>query len=154
MTVEYNPPSSCILDISVKGIKLSVQEDYYACDRVWLFCLLCVVCSTPDEWRSMTISFRFLPQLEARFISSHVSLCWPLRSTAVVVASPALKWHLHLCYLIQMHAFVTLPGQQILDERILCFKKNLHLLNQLVNQITSPFLFLVLRVMSAITSSS
>uniref|UniRef100_A0A3B5KH03 Mitogen-activated protein kinase 8 interacting protein 1 n=1 Tax=Takifugu rubripes TaxID=31033 RepID=A0A3B5KH03_TAKRU len=33
MTVEYNPPSSCILDISVKGIKLSVQEDYYACDR-------------------------------------------------------------------------------------------------------------------------
>ncbi|XP_074523102.1 C-Jun-amino-terminal kinase-interacting protein 1 isoform X2 [Halichoeres trimaculatus] len=33
MTVKYNPPSSCILDISVKGIKLSVQEDYYACDR-------------------------------------------------------------------------------------------------------------------------
>lgn len=34
MTVKYNPPSSCILEISVKGIKLSVQEDYYACDRV------------------------------------------------------------------------------------------------------------------------
>ncbi|KAM3626063.1 uncharacterized protein V6R79_021958 [Siganus canaliculatus] len=33
MTVKYNPPSSCILEISVKGIKLSVQEDYYACDR-------------------------------------------------------------------------------------------------------------------------
>uniref|UniRef100_A0A3B4HDE1 Mitogen-activated protein kinase 8 interacting protein 1 n=1 Tax=Pundamilia nyererei TaxID=303518 RepID=A0A3B4HDE1_9CICH len=29
MTVKYNPPSSCILEISVKGIKLSVQEDYY-----------------------------------------------------------------------------------------------------------------------------
>ncbi|KAI3377380.1 hypothetical protein L3Q82_008570, partial [Scortum barcoo] len=33
MTVKYNPPSSCILEISVKGIKLSVQEDYYATDR-------------------------------------------------------------------------------------------------------------------------
>ncbi|XP_029980008.1 C-Jun-amino-terminal kinase-interacting protein 1 isoform X2 [Sphaeramia orbicularis] len=33
MTVKYNPPSSCIVEISVKGIKLSVQEDYYACDR-------------------------------------------------------------------------------------------------------------------------
>ncbi|XP_061593530.1 C-Jun-amino-terminal kinase-interacting protein 1 isoform X2 [Cololabis saira] len=33
MTVKYNPPSSCILEISVKGIKLTVQEDYYACDR-------------------------------------------------------------------------------------------------------------------------
>ncbi|KAM9408253.1 C-Jun-amino-terminal kinase-interacting protein 1 [Pholidichthys leucotaenia] len=33
MTVKYNPPSSCLLEISVKGIKLSVQEDYYACDR-------------------------------------------------------------------------------------------------------------------------
>ncbi|KAK1890803.1 C-Jun-amino-terminal kinase-interacting protein 1, partial [Dissostichus eleginoides] len=33
MTVKYNPPSSCILEISVKGIKLAVQEDYYACDR-------------------------------------------------------------------------------------------------------------------------
>ncbi|KAJ0056540.1 hypothetical protein NL108_010251 [Boleophthalmus pectinirostris] len=33
MTVKYNPPSSCILEINVKGIKLSVQEDYYACDR-------------------------------------------------------------------------------------------------------------------------
>lgn len=34
MTVKYNPPSSCDLEISVKGIKLSVQEDYYASDRV------------------------------------------------------------------------------------------------------------------------
>ncbi|XP_069561533.1 C-Jun-amino-terminal kinase-interacting protein 1 isoform X1 [Brachyistius frenatus] len=33
MTVKYNPPSSCILEISVKGVKLEVQEDYYACDR-------------------------------------------------------------------------------------------------------------------------
>ncbi|XP_029000551.1 C-Jun-amino-terminal kinase-interacting protein 1 isoform X2 [Betta splendens] len=33
MTVKYNPPSSCFLDISVKGIKLAVQEDYYASDR-------------------------------------------------------------------------------------------------------------------------
>ncbi|KAK5935672.1 hypothetical protein CgunFtcFv8_021014 [Champsocephalus gunnari] len=33
VTVKYNPPSSCILEISVKGIKLAVQEDYYACDR-------------------------------------------------------------------------------------------------------------------------
>uniref|UniRef100_A0A1A8FFV7 Mitogen-activated protein kinase 8 interacting protein 1 n=2 Tax=Nothobranchius korthausae TaxID=1143690 RepID=A0A1A8FFV7_9TELE len=33
MTVKYNPPSSCILEISVKGIKLAVQEDYYTCDR-------------------------------------------------------------------------------------------------------------------------
>uniref|UniRef100_A0A3P9ITI3 Mitogen-activated protein kinase 8 interacting protein 1 n=1 Tax=Oryzias latipes TaxID=8090 RepID=A0A3P9ITI3_ORYLA len=33
MTVKYNPPSSCILEISVKGIKLAVQEDYYASDR-------------------------------------------------------------------------------------------------------------------------
>lgn len=33
MTVKHNPPSSCILEISVKGIKLAVQEDYYACDR-------------------------------------------------------------------------------------------------------------------------
>ncbi|XP_075874052.1 C-Jun-amino-terminal kinase-interacting protein 1 isoform X2 [Nelusetta ayraudi] len=33
MTVKYNPPSSCILEISVKGIKLSVQEEYYASDR-------------------------------------------------------------------------------------------------------------------------
>ncbi|XP_047436779.1 C-Jun-amino-terminal kinase-interacting protein 1-like isoform X2 [Mugil cephalus] len=33
MTVKYNPPSSCILEISVKGIKLEVQEEYYACDR-------------------------------------------------------------------------------------------------------------------------
>ncbi|KAA8578323.1 hypothetical protein FQN60_009224 [Etheostoma spectabile] len=32
-TVKYNPPSSCILEISVKGIKLAVQEDYYACDK-------------------------------------------------------------------------------------------------------------------------
>uniref|UniRef100_A0A8C2W9T6 Mitogen-activated protein kinase 8 interacting protein 1 n=1 Tax=Cyclopterus lumpus TaxID=8103 RepID=A0A8C2W9T6_CYCLU len=30
MTVKYNPPSSCILEISVKGIKLAVQEDYYS----------------------------------------------------------------------------------------------------------------------------
>lgn len=29
MTVKYNPPSSCVLEISVKGIKLLVQEDYY-----------------------------------------------------------------------------------------------------------------------------
>ena len=41
MTVKYNPPSSCILEISVKGIKLSVQEDYYACDRVRLPLSLC-----------------------------------------------------------------------------------------------------------------
>ncbi|KAG7242662.1 hypothetical protein INR49_020035 [Caranx melampygus] len=33
LTVKYNPPSSCILEIGVKGIKLAVQEDYYACDR-------------------------------------------------------------------------------------------------------------------------
>ncbi|XP_034051438.1 C-Jun-amino-terminal kinase-interacting protein 1 isoform X2 [Thalassophryne amazonica] len=33
MTLRYNPPSSCVLEISVKGIKLAVQEDYYACDR-------------------------------------------------------------------------------------------------------------------------
>ncbi|CAL1604656.1 unnamed protein product [Knipowitschia caucasica] len=32
MTVKYNPPSSCLLEIDVKGIKLSVQEDYYSCD--------------------------------------------------------------------------------------------------------------------------
>lgn len=42
MTVKYNPPSSCILEISVKGIKLSVQEDYYACDRVRLLLSLCL----------------------------------------------------------------------------------------------------------------
>uniref|UniRef100_A0A667Y9Y8 Mitogen-activated protein kinase 8 interacting protein 1 n=1 Tax=Myripristis murdjan TaxID=586833 RepID=A0A667Y9Y8_9TELE len=30
MTVQYNPPSSCILEISVKGIKLLVQDDYYS----------------------------------------------------------------------------------------------------------------------------
>lgn len=34
MTVKYNPPSSCVLEINVKGIKLSVQEDFYASDRV------------------------------------------------------------------------------------------------------------------------
>ncbi|XP_017269776.1 C-Jun-amino-terminal kinase-interacting protein 1 isoform X2 [Kryptolebias marmoratus] len=33
MTVKYNPPSFCILEISVKGIKLAVQEDYYTSDR-------------------------------------------------------------------------------------------------------------------------
>ncbi|XP_068170800.1 C-Jun-amino-terminal kinase-interacting protein 1 isoform X2 [Antennarius striatus] len=33
MTVKYNPPSSCVLEISVKGIKLSVQEDYFSFDR-------------------------------------------------------------------------------------------------------------------------
>ncbi|XP_051918428.1 C-Jun-amino-terminal kinase-interacting protein 1 isoform X2 [Hippocampus zosterae] len=33
MTVKHNPPSSCVLEISVKGIKLAVHEDYYACDR-------------------------------------------------------------------------------------------------------------------------
>ncbi|CAL8404822.1 unnamed protein product [Boreogadus saida] len=32
-TVQYNPPSSCILEIDVKGIKLVVQDDYYACDQ-------------------------------------------------------------------------------------------------------------------------
>uniref|UniRef100_A0A3Q2GB67 Mitogen-activated protein kinase 8 interacting protein 1 n=1 Tax=Cyprinodon variegatus TaxID=28743 RepID=A0A3Q2GB67_CYPVA len=32
MTVKFNPPSFCILEISVKGIKLAVQEDYYACN--------------------------------------------------------------------------------------------------------------------------
>lgn len=42
MTVKYNPPSSCILEISVKGIKLSVQEDYYACDRVRHLLILCM----------------------------------------------------------------------------------------------------------------
>lgn len=42
MTVKYNPPSSCILEISVKGIKLSVQEDYYACDRVRRLLSLCM----------------------------------------------------------------------------------------------------------------
>uniref|UniRef100_A0A3Q2UNV2 Mitogen-activated protein kinase 8 interacting protein 1 n=1 Tax=Fundulus heteroclitus TaxID=8078 RepID=A0A3Q2UNV2_FUNHE len=30
MTVKFNPPSFCILEISVKGIKLAVQEDYYS----------------------------------------------------------------------------------------------------------------------------
>lgn len=40
MTVKYNPPSSCILEISVKGIKLSVQEDYYSCDGVRLLLFL------------------------------------------------------------------------------------------------------------------
>lgn len=34
MTVKYNPPSSCILEIGVKGIKLSVQEEYFASDGV------------------------------------------------------------------------------------------------------------------------
>uniref|UniRef100_A0A8C4ZN79 Mitogen-activated protein kinase 8 interacting protein 1 n=1 Tax=Gadus morhua TaxID=8049 RepID=A0A8C4ZN79_GADMO len=29
-TVQYNPPSSCILEIDVKGIKLVVQDDYYS----------------------------------------------------------------------------------------------------------------------------
>ncbi|XP_045080056.1 C-Jun-amino-terminal kinase-interacting protein 1-like isoform X2 [Coregonus clupeaformis] len=33
MTVQYNPPSSCILEINVKGVKLLVQDDYYASDR-------------------------------------------------------------------------------------------------------------------------
>lgn len=33
MTVQYNPPSSCILEIDVKGIKLVVQDDYYACEQ-------------------------------------------------------------------------------------------------------------------------
>ncbi|XP_072321358.1 C-Jun-amino-terminal kinase-interacting protein 1 [Eucyclogobius newberryi] len=33
MIVKYNPPSSCLLEISLKGVKLLVQEDYYACDR-------------------------------------------------------------------------------------------------------------------------
>ncbi|XP_028298190.1 C-Jun-amino-terminal kinase-interacting protein 1 isoform X2 [Gouania willdenowi] len=33
MTVKYNPPSSCVLEISVKGVKLAVQEDYYSCDK-------------------------------------------------------------------------------------------------------------------------
>ncbi|XP_014897156.1 C-Jun-amino-terminal kinase-interacting protein 1 isoform X1 [Poecilia latipinna] len=33
MTVKFNPPSFCVLEINVKGIKLAVQEDYYACDR-------------------------------------------------------------------------------------------------------------------------
>ncbi|KAL2089064.1 hypothetical protein ACEWY4_015963 [Coilia grayii] len=32
MTVQYNPPSSCVLEINVKGIKLVVQEDYEAYD--------------------------------------------------------------------------------------------------------------------------
>nr|XP_061830787.1 C-Jun-amino-terminal kinase-interacting protein 1-like isoform X1 [Nerophis lumbriciformis] len=32
MTVKHNPPSSSILEISVKGIKLAVEEDYYTCD--------------------------------------------------------------------------------------------------------------------------
>ncbi|MEQ2162568.1 hypothetical protein GOODEAATRI_021122, partial [Goodea atripinnis] len=41
MTVKFNPPSFCILEISVKGIKLAVQEDYYACDRVRLSLNLC-----------------------------------------------------------------------------------------------------------------
>ncbi|XP_030620974.1 C-Jun-amino-terminal kinase-interacting protein 1 [Chanos chanos] len=33
MTVQYNPPSSCILEISMKGVKLIVQDDYAAFDR-------------------------------------------------------------------------------------------------------------------------
>ncbi|XP_071237283.1 C-Jun-amino-terminal kinase-interacting protein 1-like isoform X1 [Salvelinus alpinus] len=33
MTVQYNPPSSCILEINVKGVKLLVQDDYHASDR-------------------------------------------------------------------------------------------------------------------------
>ncbi|XP_063044329.1 C-Jun-amino-terminal kinase-interacting protein 1 [Engraulis encrasicolus] len=32
MTVTYNPPSSCILEINVKGIKLLVQDEYGAYD--------------------------------------------------------------------------------------------------------------------------
>uniref|UniRef100_A0A3B3V611 Mitogen-activated protein kinase 8 interacting protein 1 n=1 Tax=Poecilia latipinna TaxID=48699 RepID=A0A3B3V611_9TELE len=30
MTVKFNPPSFCVLEINVKGIKLAVQEDYYS----------------------------------------------------------------------------------------------------------------------------
>ncbi|XP_062327714.1 C-Jun-amino-terminal kinase-interacting protein 1 [Osmerus eperlanus] len=33
LTVQYNPPSSCILEINMKGVKLMVQDDYYASDR-------------------------------------------------------------------------------------------------------------------------
>lgn len=34
--MQYNPPSSCILEINMKGVKLLVQDDYYAYDRVRL----------------------------------------------------------------------------------------------------------------------
>uniref|UniRef100_A0A4W5P5B7 Mitogen-activated protein kinase 8 interacting protein 1 n=1 Tax=Hucho hucho TaxID=62062 RepID=A0A4W5P5B7_9TELE len=30
MTVQYNPPSSCILEINMKGVNLLVQDDYYS----------------------------------------------------------------------------------------------------------------------------
>ncbi|XP_076879227.1 C-Jun-amino-terminal kinase-interacting protein 1 isoform X2 [Brachyhypopomus gauderio] len=33
MTLQYNPPSSCILEINMKGVKLVVQDDYAAYDR-------------------------------------------------------------------------------------------------------------------------
>ncbi|XP_068594688.1 C-Jun-amino-terminal kinase-interacting protein 1 [Brachionichthys hirsutus] len=32
-SVGSNPPSSCLLEVSVKGIRLAVQEDYFAFDR-------------------------------------------------------------------------------------------------------------------------
>uniref|UniRef100_A0A4W4E893 Mitogen-activated protein kinase 8 interacting protein 1 n=1 Tax=Electrophorus electricus TaxID=8005 RepID=A0A4W4E893_ELEEL len=33
MTLQYNPPPSCILEINMKGVKLVVQDDYAAYDR-------------------------------------------------------------------------------------------------------------------------
>ncbi|KAL6468528.1 hypothetical protein MHYP_G00220520 [Metynnis hypsauchen] len=33
MTLQYNPPSSCILEINMKGVKLVVQDDFTAYDR-------------------------------------------------------------------------------------------------------------------------
>ncbi|XP_029112345.1 C-Jun-amino-terminal kinase-interacting protein 1 isoform X3 [Scleropages formosus] len=33
MTVQFNPPSTCILEINLKGVKIVVQDDYSALDR-------------------------------------------------------------------------------------------------------------------------
>ncbi|KAJ8413057.1 hypothetical protein AAFF_G00106390 [Aldrovandia affinis] len=33
MTVQFNPPSSCILEINMKGVKLAVQDDYCGYSR-------------------------------------------------------------------------------------------------------------------------
>lgn len=34
MTVQFNPPSSCILEISMKGVKIAVQDEYSTFSRV------------------------------------------------------------------------------------------------------------------------
>ncbi|XP_035251359.1 C-Jun-amino-terminal kinase-interacting protein 1-like [Anguilla anguilla] len=33
MTVQFNPPASCILEISIKGVKIAVQDEYSSFDR-------------------------------------------------------------------------------------------------------------------------